>query len=305
MPVGKSQGQALQQHAHGDAHAAWPPTGVVAQVARAFDCEVAGLVWGARLDAPLGQARVRRVHVGEYRRIVKGHIHAAGHLAEQRALNRLAPALRPWLPSLQASDDADRWLLMDDLPGISGQKLTDSAELVRMHQQAGQFVAALWRLPVATVDPMTPAQAIERRRASWLANAHLPTEATRLASDLIDPGCFAGATRVHAHRDFRPGNWLWGDDQLHVIDFGQYRVDLRWVDVVKLETGSWQKAPALRSAFYRGLGQEPTDTERAQLRGLCALHGLATCGWASRKGEPALVREGLTILRNLADNKHR
>ena len=260
--------------------------------------EVGPVIWGARLDTPFGEARVQRAtaQVSGLRWILKQHRAPAGHRAEATALVSLAAHLGTSVPHLAARSDDPRALLLRELPGDQADARRHDDESGRIHEAAGRFVARLQTVPIAAVDPMPADEAIARRLAGWLRRSTLPGALRDLAEGLVRPDSFAGARRVWAHRDYRPANWLWHAGELAVLDFGHARADVAAADLTKLAAGAWRHSPALRDAFLRGYGGTWGDQQEAQLRSLCALHGLATASWGQTHGDEAARREGEQVL---------
>jgi thiamine kinase-like enzyme len=219
---------------------------------------------------------------------------------ERRALEALQQPLRGSVPVLLGS--ATDVLVSEWIEGrsLSAPEMS-RAERIASHRQAGALVRRMRDLRVED-DPLPLEQALRDRWRSWgeRAAAHIAPDRWQALSARFCPELFRGSSRSWCHRDFREGNWIFGDDGvLRVIDFGQARADFWLVDLVKLSVGLWRSEPDLEEAFVLGLGEEPSGEERAQLHSLCLLHGLQTFLWGRLHGERAFESDGATTLERL------
>lgn len=151
--------------------------------------------------------------------------------------------------------------------------------------------AGAWRRGFAKVqdtDPMPLAVALQKRLDSWSA-ALAPYQEVG-GWTLI--GDHAGVKRVRCHRDFQPRNWVISDDGLGVLDFEHAAPDHPLTDAVKVLDHIDADSPAFR-AF---LGCELTSGQRAQLRDLRLLHGLATLAWGHRHDDAGFRELGRSVL---------
>lgn len=220
----------------------------------------------------------------------------------QRALVQERDALTTWglqthlgeeasVPSVVGEDEAATALL---LTNVRGGVISDSS---KPWAAAGAFLAALQALPVPTVDPIPLPAAMRQRFDSWSREAapHLAWDVLLDARQAFDTEVFVGTKRVLAHRDFQPRNWLWDGRRLGVIDFEHARADHPLVDVVKL-FDHVDEGDRRFVAFQQAWGRRFDEAERAQLRALRVLHGLACIGWGAREKDGDLVALGRRVL---------
>lgn len=260
---------------------------------------------------PDGEARVWRVEVcsptaaSVPRAFLKLHRTADKWRRERTILERLAepPATPVPVPEVLAAQAEGHALLLGACPGgLASSRSWSPADERQLHEHAGRLRRRLDAVPVDDDDVLPLPEAMKRRLRAWLERAR-PTLAAPLVQAVetaFDPRCFEGAVRRWSHRDLAPHNWIVEPTatglRLRVIDFGQARPDVWLVDVLKLWDGPWVRDPTLADAFWRGYGRRPSPLERAQLRALALLHGLATATWADRHGHAALSAHGRAVL---------
>ena len=254
------------------------------------------------------QARVWRI-VGEHEVVLLKCHRSPGAWARERdaygwlialqgnVVPRLVGAVQRPIPAL----------LLSELPGESAASAhLDAHDRRIVHRRAGEIRARLDRVP-CPADPLPLERAYARRFEHWHAHAdgRVPAEPRRRAAALFDPSVFAGCQRVICHRDFMPSNWLVEREpaglRVRVVDLGQARPDIAWLDLVKLREGPWQREPELERSFLAGWGVEPNAEDRLRLDHLGLLHGLATASWAHAHRDAALFREGLQVLERRAN----
>ncbi len=222
--------------------------------------------------------------------------------ASKRALVQERDALTKWglqehvanlasVPSVLWEDEKASALL---LTNVHGGVITDSS---KPWAAAGAFLAGMQALPVVDADPVPLPEAMRRRFDSWSREAapHLSWEVLLDARQAFNTEVFVNSRRVLAHRDFQPQNWLWDGRKLGVIDFEHARPDHPLVDVVKL-FDHVDESDRRFVAFQTGLGRGFSEAERAQLRVLRVLHGLACVGWGAREKDGDLVALGRRVL---------
>jgi hypothetical protein len=272
---------------------------VEARLARAVQMRPAG--------HPDGEARVWRVEgsSGEALAYLKQHRVPDKWRRERTILVRLREPPAAPVPELLGSDADDRLLLVRACPGepATSMSLTPHDER-SLHEQAGHLRRRLDAVPLdeREDDPLPLPDALARRLAAWLERARpsLPPALLQRIAAEFDPRPFEGARRRWCHRDLAPHNWIvqptLHGPRLHVIDFGQARPDVWLVDALKLWDDAWARDPALADAFWRGYGREPDAIERARLRQLALLHGLATAAWGDRHAHARFSSHGRAVL---------
>jgi len=236
--------------------------------------------------------------------IVKQSHDAASHAREAEAYARWGPSLDAWLPRCWAALPGLRTLVLERVAGVAASDPSvDMNSLRAAHREAGRFMAALQRVEVEP-DAMPLTEAMAKRIEGWLDRAGAFFTAERLTSlrRRFDPKVFAGITRVAAHRDFSPNNWLLGpgpQPRLVVLDFGQARPDAPLVDLLKLWDRPWGEVPGAEAAFFDGYGRALSERERQRLDHLALLHGLATATWGREHDAPEFAALGDAILERL------
>lgn len=252
-----------------------------------------------RLDRG-SQASVWRVRTGTAWAIVKQSHDAASHARELAAYEAWGEALGDWVPRRLAT--LPTAVVLEWVDGRPASDPTVApASLVALHREAGRFVAALERLDIPS-DPLPLRQALPRRLEAWIDRARAFFPDARLTSlrDRFDPAAFVGVTRVAAHRDLSPDNWLLvGNTRLVVLDFGQARADAPLTDLLKLWDRPWLEVPDTEVAFFEGYGRSLDAEERERLRHLALLHGLATATWGREHDAPDFAALGDAILERL------
>lgn len=253
---------------------------------------------------PDGEASVWRVESreGEAIAYLKQHRVADKWRREQTILERLYEPPAPAVPELLASEPSRLELLLRACPGAPATAIPLTPPAARsLHEQAGRFRRRLDDVAVDD-DPVPLADALVRRLESWIERARpgLSAELLGRVVEALDPGVFEGTTRRWCHRDLAPHNWIVQPTahgpRLWVIDFGQARPDAWLTDVLKLWDDAWVRDPTLADAFWRGYGREPDALERARLRQLALLHGLATAAWGDRHAHAGFSHHGRAIL---------
>ncbi|MEZ4449356.1 MAG: aminoglycoside phosphotransferase family protein [Nannocystaceae bacterium] len=243
---------------------------------------------------------------GGARAVIKAHARGRGFAQELAAHRALAGPLRRWIAPLLAASAARSALAFAVIDGVTPEDDGDPP----LHRRAGELLRALHAVPTAALgddDPMPVEAAIERR---W--QGALDAAAPRLGRDRcarlagsVRPGIFRGLTRVIAHRDFAPDNWIVATDgELRVIDFEQCRADLALVDRVILAGGPWRRRPALRAAFDAGYGAPLDDLGRERLAMLRILDAVTTVTWARRRGVARRCADAEALLAALERDPH-
>ena len=257
-----------------------------------------------RLDRG-SQARVWRVRTGQgASAIVKQSHDAASHRREVAAYDAWGDALGAWVPRRLAFLPTVGALVLEWVAGRpASDPGVDPASRLVLHREAGRFVAALERLDVPA-DPLPLHEALPRRLDAWIDRAQGFFPKARLASlrARFDPQAFVGVTRVAAHRDLSPDNWLLVDGappRLVVLDFGQARADAPLTDLLKLWDRPWRETPGAEAAFFEGYGRPLSIEERERLHQLGILHGLATATWGREHDVPHFAALGDAILERL------
>jgi len=253
---------------------------------------------------PDGEARVWRVESrdGEALAYLKQHRVPDKWRREQAILVQLREPPVAAVPELLASDDEGLLLLLRACPGAPATSMPLAPHDERsLHEQLGRFRRRLDEVPVDD-DALPLSAALARRLQAWLERARpsLSPLLLRRVAAAFDPRPFEGATRRWCHRDLGPHNWIVEPTdhgpRLHVIDFGQARPDAWLVDVLELWDDAWARDPTLVAAFVRGYGRELDASERAQLRQLALLHGLATATWGDRHAHARFSSHGRAVL---------
>lgn len=232
--------------------------------------------------------------------IVKQSHDAASHARELAAYDAWGDALRAWVPRRLATLPSAFVLEWVEGRPASDPRV-DPASLVALHREAGRFVAALERLDVPP-DPLPLHEALPRRLESWIdrARAFFPDARLTALRNRFDPQAFVGVTRVAAHRDLSPDNWLLVEEaRLVVLDFGQARADAPLVDLLKLWDRPWLETPRAEAAFFEGYGRSLDAEERDRLHHLALLHGLATATWGREHDASHFAALGDAILERL------
>lgn len=260
---------------------------------------------------PLGEARVWAVwRDDEIVAWLKRH-------KQRDKARREVRAYTEWLPRmgwgsvrlLGTHPDAPNALLTAPAVGerVDRAVFTEEEGLA-VFRELGRFLAALHGLEVGEDDDAIPlAEALPRRAEAWCERAEDVVDAELIDAlrRAFDEPIDADLVRVPCHRDLQLHNLLVDTSidplRLTVIDFGQARLDVWLSDLVKLfQFASPDRAP-LRRALLEGYGRRLTAPEVDLLTRLRALHGLATCVWASEHGDVRGVKIGWTILEDAVE----
>lgn len=266
----------------------------------AVEERLGALVEIRRLDRG-SQASVWRVRTGQGVSALVKHSHdAASHARELAAYDAWGDALGDWVPRRLATLPSA--LVLEWIDGRpASDPGVDPASLVVLQREAGRFVAALERLDIPS-DPLPLHEALPRRLEAWIDRARefFPDARLTALRDRFDPEAFVGVTRVAAHRDLSPDNWLLvGEARLVVLDFGQARADAPLTDLLKLWDRPWLETPDAEAAFFEGYGRSLDAEQRERLRQLALLHGLATATWGREHDAPHFAALGDAILERL------
>jgi len=227
---------------------------------------------------------------------------------ERLALAEWSPRLPGAMPRLVAALEEPPALLIEALPGLSGDRVLRSPELERAaHRAAGQALGRLHALEVSDTDPMPLSEALPKRLESWLklAGTTLGADSCSAVREVFGDGSvFEGGRRRPCHRDLEPRNWVVELDEsrllaLRLIDFEHARLDTVHADFVKLECGAWRGRPDLRAEFFEGHGGELDSLDEDRLRRLVLLHLVATVVRAGEHGDQA----GVNSARELLDDR--
>lgn len=252
------------------------------------------------------QASVWVVHPQQGRAVVVKSAHdPASFGLEVHAYRTWGKALSGLVPELVAVLAAHHTLVLEWIEGEPAASV-EPETLLSLHRQAGTFCRRLASCAHEDVDPMGLPEALALRMRGWCRRGarHLSSATLDAAASRFDPTAFEGATRVPAHRDLAPHNWIVVDGPepcLRVVDFGHARADAPLTDLVKLWDAPWEATPGARAAFFEGYGRPLTHDETHQLRQLALLHGVATAVWGHEHGEPEFFALGGRILRRLLD----
>lgn len=226
------------------------------------------------------------------------------HEQEAHALGRWSPKIPGVLPRLLGERREPDALLIESLPGLTGDRALGSWELqVAAHRAAGAAVGRLHGLSVPDDDPLPLAEALPQRLDTWLRRAEALSAERReaLRAAFGDGSAFEGLTRVPCHRDLEPRNWLVELDEnrlraLRLIDLEHARLDCALADLVKLECGAWRGRPELREEFLEGCGGPLSDEDEDRLRRLVLLHLVATLVRATEDDAPERAADALAQL---------
>lgn len=239
----------------------------------------------------LGQAAVTAVRrQGEVVAWRKVWPTVEGAAREVAALRAASAVLGDSVPALVEHDG--NVLVTAHVPGVD----LDLVPPLHRDEAARQLGALLATLHAQRpgVDAVDVAEALERRARSWAKAAGAPPETLRRVLDLLDAA--ADSRRAPCHRDVRGPNVRWTGTRTVLIDWGQARDDVPDVDLVHLLDEPGTLTPTQITALWEGLGGAPDEARLAALRGLVALHGLATWGWGVRHGDPRTSARGYEVL---------
>ena len=197
---------------------------------------------------------------------------------------------------LLAHDSNPFAILISRAPGDLVQNLEPSTTI---YHQAGQWLRQLHQTPCHYVDNMPLGQAYHLRTENWLQRAqkHCDAETLSWASSLcIELNALDQEQRVLCHRDYTPRNWLWHNNDLHIIDFEMSRPDWWLTDCERLISGAFRENPSLGKAFFDGYGRLPTKSELQILYPIIILAAISTIVWAIEHNDEAFKQDGLARL---------
>lgn len=235
---------------------------------------------------------------------LKWHPQERGWAQEVTAIKEWLPkipgALANW-PKLIGADRDQRLLLLSALHGeLVESDSTPEETRNSLHRRAGAFSKALHSLDIQDEDPIRLSSALPERLSSWLARSHgsVPPDLEQIAVEMVGDGSlFTDDRRVPCHNDFQERNWLADGDSFSVIDFEHAHLNHPAFDWVRLHFGCWQDYPRLRESFIAGYGAEPAWLGDGRLDAIGAIFATGSIVWGSEREEPALVNQGLSILR--------
>ena len=243
--------------------------------------------------------RVQKVADGEGRTWMLKQVGVAHEWrAETHAYRDWVPAIEGHAPTLLASDEELRALLLSLVPGRHPR-----ATNARAHRKAG---AVLRRLHAASApreqpasDPDIAGQRLERLLAesrevlSPQEHAFVRDQGDRLAELPLEP-------RVPCHGDYRPHNWLIdGSGTLRVIDFGKSRWETAAWDLAKLYLRPWWRRPQFASAFLEGYGRGLRAEEAEFIQRRMAVDAVAHTAFGATRGSNRHVDFGRSRLAEL------
>ena len=215
---------------------------------------------------------------------------------ELHAYQAWTPHLSPLTPKLLAHQRETQTLLLSAVPGelVERVKLSTREES-DLHRQAGAFLLRLHDVPFEDADPLTLAEALEKRLEAWAARAQgvltledIAWVRARVAEALP---LLEGLTRVPCHRDYTARNWLAEGNTLYVIDFEHARPDGWLFDLERLWAALWPERPDLRAAFLDGYGRYLGE-EEGVLERCAALGALSTIVWARDHKDTEFEKQG-------------
>lgn len=225
----------------------------------------------------------------------------AHYRQELYALRHWAPALHGAAPSLEATDDELRLLVMTRLAGRRAEEMPANTDPA-VHREAGRLTALLHGAEPAGTDAHIGA-ATAAKLESWIDRGRHLLSADEIAFARVQVAPLAEAgplPTVPCHQDNQPRNWLVDDaGQVGMIDFGLCKRDVWIRDLQRLYFQQWEHRPDLRDAFYAGYGRTPDAADLELLRCYLAYSGLSTVVWAHEFGDPQFEAHGHRILAEL------
>jgi 8-oxo-dGTP diphosphatase len=246
-------------------------------------------------SAPLGQATVyEAIGPGGTVAWVKRHRSAAGAAREVAAYTRWVPAVGWGFAPLLGVVEGGRTLLLGPVVGVP------LAEVPRREpalEALGRLLRALHGVPVGEADPVPLGEALARRAQAWADAGGAPDAWRRGVLEAVAE--VPEVPRAPCHRDVQLHNVLWTEQGVVLLDLGQARPDHPAVDLVKLlELPGDPLGRSEVEALWAGYGAR---TAAGALRGLRALHGLATWAWGQRHGVGEAMARGRAVLESALD----
>ena len=224
----------------------------------------------------------------------------AHYRQELSALRHWAPALHGAAPSLEATDDELRLLVMTRLAGRRAEEMPANTDPA-VHREAGGS-------PHCCMAPSRPGPMLTSAQPLPPSSSHGSTAGGTCSARTRSPSRAARSRRwlagplptVPCHQDNQPRNWV-VDNAGHVgmIDFGLCKRDVWIRDLQRLYFQQWEHRPDLRDAFYAGYGRTPDAADLELLRCYLAYSGLSTVIWAHEFGDPQFEAHGHRILAEL------
>ncbi|MEO6123427.1 MAG: aminoglycoside phosphotransferase family protein [Ilumatobacteraceae bacterium] len=240
----------------------------------------------ADLSWPHGESIVLELVTHDGHRLIgKAHRQPRKYAAELHAYRNWVGALGARGPTLIASDDDARVLIMTRLDAHHLMLDSERRRDRDVSRQAGQLLRRLH----GSQPPMPIRNYAARQRErleEWIARATpgiLAADEIAFARDqvaLFDQQ--ADPLGVPCHRDWQPRNWLVDDDgRMYVIDFEHSKVGPWHDDLHRLWWDEWRGRPELAAAFFDGYHGELTDDERSALIAASCIGHLCTIVWAA------------------------
>ncbi|HAN31329.1 MAG TPA: hypothetical protein DCQ06_07010 [Myxococcales bacterium] len=170
-------------------------------------------------------------------------------------------------------------------------------------KRAGELARTLAKIAKPDVDKVDLADAMKRRLRGWSGRARgrIPDHWIEWVNATMDCSAFSGVSRIPAHRDLQPRNWIHRNEDIVFLDWGHARYDAPMTDLVKLVCGAARHCPGGYEALLAGYGGAWSAQQCLRLRALCSLHGLSTATWAAQHGDGATKEQGIDILRWLKE----
>lgn len=217
---------------------------------------------------------------------------------EVRAYRHWVPALGARAPQLKAADQRLRALVISAVPGYRGPMFDPE-----LHRAAGEVLALFHQSQPARPAPDGFGGRMLHRLDAWLERADtlfIKAEADFARAQARGLAEFPRLVQVPSHGDYRPNNWLLGDDGVvRVIDFADSRWHVRAFDFSRLHYGPWWERPGLARAFLEGYGQPLTDDDREFIRLHLATRAVVAAVWGRIHGVPSAEQRGRQRLSQL------
>lgn len=217
---------------------------------------------------------------------------------EVRAYRNWVPALGDRAPRLKSADKRLQSLVISAVPGGRGPLFDPE-----LHRTAGQLLSLFHHSQSPRPAPDEFGGRMLDQLDAWLARAgglFTDAEVGFARSQARGLSEFPNLLHIASHGDYRPNNWLVGDDGIvRVIDFGNSCWHFRAFDLSRLHYGPWWGRPRLAEAFLDGYGHPLTDDDLDFIRLHLATRAVVAAVWGRLHGVPSAEQRGRQRLSQL------